>query len=393
MLGKLLSGAALAAATVGVGLGVSNAQASGALHMPTAQSAVTQPAAQTGMRSATTKAAANSNWKIAAPPGTKGELMGVSCRGEDWCMAITTTGGWVWNGHSWSGLLAFPDSKLAAGHISCSSSSYCVAVGETPGSRALAYDWNGHAWRSFAFNAPAMSFLSSVDCISGRTCMILAGYSAHGVTNAYSALARGDVMTMSEMNTPSHAGFDSVSCPSTGECVAVGSSFKGPGVSDVHAAAMRYKAGVWTLMSLPNASTGHSQGPQFYSVDCTSLTACTVVGSFHTGTGVTFAPLLAEHWNGSAWHLLATPSTDVSNPSISCAGPTTCTAVGSWMSPSQASYGSLIQSWKGGAWSNQRVGSQHSYLSAISQAGQARVAVGFTSSGGGPLVLTSSSAA
>ena len=119
-------------------------------------------------------------------------------------------------------------------------------------------------------------------------------------------------------------------------------------------------------------------------VSCASAASCFGVGYyFISGTQLA----LAEHWNGSAWSVQATPgpagATAAALTGVSCASAASCTAVGNYFAGSQRS---LAERWDGSAWSVQAAprpaGAQMSFLYAVSCPSAANcTAVGSTDSG------------
>ena len=97
----------------------------------------------------------------------------------------------------------------------------------------------------------------------------------------------------------------------------------------------------WTVQTTPSASGAISS--TLNGVSCTSVSACTAVGSYTAG-GVTSA--LVENWDGASWSLQTAPAGGPDSLNgVSCTSATVCTAVGS-----DAGKPALIDTWNGSAW-------------------------------------------
>ncbi len=245
---------------------------------------------------------------------TSSRLNSISCTGSSFCMAV---GGYsecnyyclygehttyptlaeVWNGTMWS---IVPSPGTAAGglsDVSCTSSTFCMAVGES-GPNTLAENWDGTAWSIVASpNANNENSLSSVSCSSPTSCEAL--------------------------------GEDSV----TLEPPDMGLAESWDGTS-------------WSIV--PSVLTGGS-------VSCTSPTFCMGAGTTFLGgnTNVTYADTDAAVWDGSAWSTIPSPDPDPNTDifgSVSCTSSTSCIAAGTQGDAFYSSEQTLIESWDGMNW-------------------------------------------
>jgi hypothetical protein len=93
-----------------------------------------------------------------------------------------------------------------------------------------------------------------------------------------------------------------ISCPSRNECTAVGDV----GFVSRRALAAGWNGIRWSIeqVPVPRGATGGSLA----AVSCPSGNACTAVGEFQTGPKQQHAFTLAEHWNGSRWAIMSTPT-------------------------------------------------------------------------------------
>jgi hypothetical protein len=278
--------------------------------------------------------------------------------------------------------------------VSCTSSSFCMALGQsyTDGSGAedtLVEQWNGTVWSiipgpSLPSGSPSYS-LSSISCVGPTSCIAVGSISAPGnhfglQTQAEAATWNGASWTMSQYNAlngsaytavadgapvgvtwdaddfpiaPANAVFspapdglgrlNAASCGG-GMCMAVGywndfSSNEGPSVA------------VWG--NAPATITAPPVSGALYAVVCSGPTFCAVPG---------------YEWNGSTW----SAGGPGASAAMSCASATDCVAVS----------GSSIQSWDGTSWSSDTNPSPDGGLNAISCISSSDcVAVGGTPAG------------
>jgi hypothetical protein len=158
--------------------------------------------------------------------------------------------------------------------------------------------------------------------------------------------------------TPNHSeskggGLGRVSCSSLTSCVAAGAYSSGS-ESKEWALVESWNGSEWTVQSTPKPEGAVGAGLR--GVSCASPTACTSVGSFRVGSGVS-SPL-AERWNGTEWSIQTTPSPTGAKESaltdVSCVSASECIAVGSYVNSSSASV-PFAERWNGATWSVQAV--------------------------------------
>jgi hypothetical protein len=164
--------------------------------------------------------------------------------------------------------------------------------------------------------------------------------------------------------------FNSVSCTSKTSCIALGASYNGdnPG----QRLAERWNGTAWTIISGGRRPAGAS-GVRLYAISCLSATSCTAVGWYYNNAE-TREPL-AEHWNGTAWAIRATPSlagfTGSELIAVSCTSDNSCVATGNATDSSDNS-APLAEYWNGTSWTIQPA------LSPVSEDGSAFTAVSCT---------------
>src|SRR5580704_4257949 len=232
---------------------------------------------RSGTQVALAQARTSTGWRIQATPAPAGavfsNLFGVSCPAADSCTAVgyyTDAARHIhplaerWNGTSWSiQAVPSPAGQPASGFfaVSCTAANACTAVGAQTGSTgitaSLAERWNGTSWTIQAVPSTGGSLASELLAVS--------------CTKATSCTAAGSVIDSSQASVPLAVGWNGTS---------------------------------WSIQPVP--SPAGSPGSGLSGVSCSSPVACTAAGSYDTSGGST--ALLAEAWNGTSWHIQATPS-------------------------------------------------------------------------------------
>ncbi len=192
-----------------------------------------------------------SSWSKLSPPVPAGavasSLQGVSCAVSALCLAVGTYTSSseevfpmveMWNGRGWSrATVAQPSGATSSAleSISCPVPGWCAAVGYYTQSNGtlmpLAEGWTGGRWfvrSSIEPGGASSSQLSAVSCASKSSCMAVGRYA--DASSAAEPLAETFDGTDWALDIPEvdpfsgESGMQSVSCPSTSACVAVGSS-------------------------------------------------------------------------------------------------------------------------------------------------------------------------
>jgi hypothetical protein len=210
--------------------------------------------------------------------------------------------------------------------VSCASTPFCVAVGETP-AMAGAYAppepvyplierWDGKAWS-----------IQPAPPLQGTAC----DPSPDG------ASATGSSCSLSD-----------VSCVSSQFCMAIG-QLEGASLS----VGYRWNGSTWTLFSIPGVllTSGSADGSD--SLSCTSSQFCVAVG---TAQGPLSLYAVRAQWNGAKW-LLHRGAADSYLSSVSCTSAHWCLATGGDMS------GFDYEIWNGRTWSDQKGAPQEALLS------------------------------
>jgi hypothetical protein len=352
--------------------------------------------------------AGTERWQLQHPSTTgqaAGALNGLSCVGAMLCTAVGTATinnesraiAERWDHDSWTSM-ATPDltsdSQNVLDAVSCRSATRCVAVGNATLSwginKALAESWNGNRWSVVRSQSPnENSYLRGASCAATNVCLAV-GYTAVARSEVPRALVeRLDgsrwVVVPVPMPPGGHASlFNSVSCASASDCLAVGYVTRS-GVSDTLVA--RWNGERFSILRSPDDG-------QLVSVSCPAPERCVAIGSpWLNGEGLT----LSERWIGSTFKALVAPRyphpNDVSGLSLSdlwCASLTSCLAVGgSWGGAAAP----LIQQLSGSRWAVDRsvvpTGAEGSALRGVSCSGAVSceaVGYAFQSAGSGTLL-------
>lgn len=329
------------------------------------------------------------SWSLVTSPSPGGArvstLTGIDCTSTLWCRAagryidstgVTKTLILGWDGTSWT-IATSPNVSGAAASslasLSCTSTSFCVAGGESElegRRRPLAIEWNGSSWAQQKIEAeagpPALSYrLQDVSCSSTKFCETV-GTISHGTEArnlAYSYDGGGWSLTdSSNFQRIWKLGAavprwgvgerDAVSCFRNSQgpyCVQVGTLTAGSGV-DLPRLEYIENASSWTpvSVSLPEgASTARLTG-----VTCLSREACRAVGSYTDESGL--RKTYALSWNGTTWSIVSSPNpsgaTSSELTSVDCASSSSCRAVGSYVDSSGVQK-TLVLEWNGTSWS------------------------------------------
>jgi hypothetical protein len=315
------------------------------------------------------------NWAIRATPSPAGALatglFAVSCTSPGTC---TTVGEYVtssgepramaerWNGRNWAiQAAARPAGALASGlfGVSCTAPRACTAVGAYAASSrktlTLAEAWNGTRWRVQATPKPPGAFIS-VSCSSPRACTAVGSYSPNsdGATRSMAQRWNGTRWTIQAAPDPPGALSSellAVSCSSPRACTAVGDNVDRN--ADTVTLALAWNGTRWRVHATPATPKPASIFSNVLTgVSCTSLRACTAVGSYLAFYTVAFRSVVLR-WNGARWVSQATPD-DVGAAisglaAVSCAAPDACTAVGSFDKTATRAT-SLAETWNGTRW-------------------------------------------
>ncbi len=309
-------------------------------------------------------------------------LYGVSCTSTSFCEAV---GNYVdssgvaqtlveeYNGLSWS-IASSPNSGSGNNYlygVSCTSTSFCAAVGYYIASagvaQTLADTYDGSSWTASASTDTSSSqtnYLYGVSCVSASFCASAGYWSQDPLTLSSATMA--EIYNGSSWSSPSGLSSSSqtvngnrlfgVACVSSSSCLTVGR------YSVAFSLAESYTPTSWSLS--PAQITTQSD---LYGISCKSSTFCVAVGYYVDSSNV--QQMLIETYNGTSWSEV----TGLSNPAnsagenaldgVSCASSTSCVAVGSYLE--STSSGTQTQTlavvYNGSSWTTVTPANQGSY--------------------------------
>jgi hypothetical protein len=269
-----------------------------------------------------------------------GFLGAVSCLSTSWCMGVGHESAAIWHGSSWEQVplpaVGGAQSTEFLG-VACTSTSSCIAVGQANGSEGsftpISARWNGSTWSLLATPQPPGSDdtdLVGVSCPAENVCTAVGGYNNdEGILTGHAYAERWDGSNWTVQSTTSpgvFSGLNSVACPTTTTCVAVGYWDGGFG-TQARPLAEQWDGSNWSSTGalLPTGAEGGETG----YVSCASATSCEAVGNAYAPPSQV---TLAERWDGSSWTVQSSPNPSGSSASffegVACVNATTCLATG-----------------------------------------------------------------
>lgn len=280
-----------------------------------------------------------------------GELAGVSCPSDTWCVAVGSyqlghrvgareRGGVIetWNGKRWriasvgSSLRPIARRPLFLDSVSCASARACMAVGGRPDYRSnppspgtpVSERFDGTRWRPVSIAEPKGSLLDlgRVACTSPSDCTAVGTIAKAKTTYSVIEHYNGRAWSVA-YRTSVRAAYSSlldVACPARSRCVAVGSVAYGPRRRAGLVLAQR--GGRWRTVHL---SAG--RWPVLSGVGCAAADDCLIVGT-NVDRSLT---AVAERYDGSRLHRVAVPGPSARPDElagVTCATTTACLVPG-----------------------------------------------------------------
>jgi hypothetical protein len=322
------------------------------------------------------------NWAIVASPNAAEQsLLSVGCvsNSDCWAVGYYYDGNGVgrtlvehWNGSAWSIVPSpTPTGRYynSLSGVTCVSTADCWSVGysyEQPPVGQVKYHtliehWDGTSWSIVPSPdpSPTRNRLYDVTCISSSNCWA-AGNSRFSSTIEKTLVEHWDGSAWSVVTSPNVGTsinlLRNIRCVSASNCWAVGGTFDTAN-SVYQTLTEHWDGSAWSIVASPN--TAADQENFLYSIACVSATDCWTVGYHHNGTyDSEFNPILEtliEHWNGVAWSIVSSPSTSPTQINylneVTCTSTNQCWAVGSAISYDEHSHQSVIEQWNGSSWS------------------------------------------
>ncbi len=310
-----------------------------------------------------------STWTQSSLPSTVDVFYSVSCTSSTFCVAVgsgstgaaaftSTDGGTIWIRDS------LPSTLYYLNGVSCTSSTFCVAVGNSSiynknyglGVTLRSTD-GGSAWTGGS-NAPSANNVTSVSCTSSTFCVAVGEGSSGAV--ALTSTNGGGIWTQGSL--PAYVvNLNGVSCTSSTFCVAVGNDSTNKFNNNSGEAFTSTIGGfTWTQGSL-SANVNNLN-----SVSCTSSTFCVAVGeNYDSLTNSYVTVFLTSTDGGSIWTGGSLPLTVNDFTGVSCASSTFCVAVVSNTS-GPAGAVALTSTDGGGTWTQGSLPSAVSNLNGVS---------------------------
>jgi hypothetical protein len=295
-----------------------------------------------------------------AQPDQQVFLSTVTCPSATTCVALGTYSGGsglmavTGSGTSWTAdEVAYSGGNPTIASLACPATTTCVAVGSTGISptQGLLVTGSGTSWTAVNAPLPANADLTvdagltGVACPSATSCVAVGNYYVSGGTGGPAGLVLAESGTSwnpTEAPVPgnaspgSDAGLNSVACPSTTSCAAVGSYGSPDGSQGL---LLTGSGTAWTPTEAPlptNALTPSRANLE--SMACPSTTKCVATGSYAAAIGFGFPEGLVVTGSGTSWTAAEAPlppsGTDnqqVDLNALACPSTTSCVATGDYV--------------------------------------------------------------
>jgi hypothetical protein len=298
-------------------------------------------------------------------PGSGLGLSDVSCTSASFCEAIggsnTALLAERWNGSTWT-RQSMPAPSGGSGPqpaaVSCTAANACEAVGyftnKIGATQPMVEHWNGTAWKVQAVLAPGGKDrgdgrLLGVSCPRTNFCEAVGAYLKNGFGPLTLAEAwNGTTWQQQPVPHPGIAGaagnaLTGVSCAAAGDCEAVG-FYTSSATFAITTLAVVWNGSAWKQQPAPNPS---SKGNSLTGVSCPAANRCEAVGD--DGNNTSNLQAFALVWNGTSWSEQAVdrPAAAANLLAVSCAAADACEAVGEGTV--------LAEGWNGTSWAAQSV--------------------------------------
>jgi large repetitive protein len=261
-------------------------------------------------------------------------------------MTLTSTSG-AWTGGS---TIALPSGASSGSleSVSCTAAGTCTAVGQDDSNAhpIVAIETSG-GWAG-ASELSSSGSLAGVSCLTGGNCSAV-GTDGSGQPLAVTSVSGGAFSAATAPALPSggtSGNLTSVACTTPGNCVAVGNYATGGQTEAMIATQTSGNWGAATLVALPTGAAA-SQNATLNSVSCPASGHCIAVGSYTNSAGQTAAMIDTQGSTQAAALGLPTGATASTLGSISCTSSTACTATGSVVA---GSLSPLAATDSGGTW-------------------------------------------
>ncbi len=239
-------------------------------------------------------------WTIVQGIGSNATLYGVSCTSPSFCVAVggTATGSnlaLTFDGRNWRSApvenvnyFATNSNRLVS--VSCTSRSFCVAVGadvggETRGgsyNQPVVEEFDGHTWQLASLSSSWHGSLGAVGCDHTWCLTTGVGEFLPGPPMTPASGAFGNESFVREDGQWIEAGdtsmpIGSLSCQSRQQCV--GRPDAAHGIWTSPSRVFRFQSGRWTSTSLPDGPNEGTNGNETSGLSCSTVLRCTLVGA------------------------------------------------------------------------------------------------------------------
>jgi hypothetical protein len=211
-----------------------------------------------------------------------------------------------WHGSAWS-LTATPSLGVNAGlnEVSASSASDAWAVGFTLPSgyrvrQPLYEHWNGSAWS--VVSGPGLGLNGVADLSPANAWAV----GIRGTVEHWDGTAWSNVTVPSPSPSyPAGANLNAITAVSASDIWAVGSFYNTS--FTISAFALHYNGSSWTVTILPQPAVTGPSSPILHGVTAVASNNIWAVGENEEVPGLGITTLI-EHWNGSAWSIVPSPT-------------------------------------------------------------------------------------
>jgi hypothetical protein len=221
--------------------------------------------------------------------------------------------------------------------------------------RTLIERWNNTAWTRVPSPSPVSSYNILLDVAAasagdawavGQSSRNPAGHVFHTLAEHWNGTAWTQAATPNPGTGDNYLA--SVAATSAGDAWAVGGYDTGPGTT-LQALAAHWNGTAWTQVPTPNPGGGAPTYNYLNAVAATSGGDAWAVGSYSASAGGSMT--LIEHWNGTAWTQVPSPSPGITNhlSGVAALSPTDAWAVGSYSAGGDDLH-TLVEHWDGTAW-------------------------------------------
>ncbi len=313
-----------------------------------------------------------------SPDTGDSSLSDVACRGIGFCVAVgwdTGAGGdahgllETLSGGRWTATQAPLPAKVpstAAASLSavaCPALRFCVAVGsyfdDQPSALGLVDTFSAGHWTASPppapppnANAAPQVFLQTVTCPATDACVAIGSYvDAKGnLPGLIETLSHG---SWTPTAVPRAAVF-AVTCPAPGSCVAVGSTYGETG--RLHGFIETLSRGTWSAPQAPlPENRARDPSPVLDAVTCPAVGSCVAIGAY-TDTKLGHDDLI-DVLHGSMWRpaRVALPGEGgAHHDALTCLTPASCVAVGSYLDTGGTALHGLVETLSGATWTTWR---------------------------------------